>query len=158
MTTPNPLAESNKIPQNVSWKHIKQNKDYSFEFIKPIVSIVQDHGGRGGAYFLFCSEVLENITEGAYKLHQGHQVVVHIPVKTFVRSWVGIDHRTRKDISAEDSVRITFVKTTDKSIYIKDIEKVQPTIEHLQFFEEVKNHPHYNRLKRETVVREREEL
>lgn len=131
----NPFITGLKLPQQISWKHLKDKVKYSFEIIQPLNGVIGTYKNKG-AYLTLCGEVKLNQPLHVSEVLEGHLVMLDLPIRTFERAWMCIHHLFRSQLSDTDNVILTFTKHSKESMTIVKYEKLTPKLEHTAFANE----------------------
>lgn len=135
----NPLVAAQNKYQHLSWKHLKNNETYHFEFLQPLKGPVTKHNSakkQMGTYWTIIADAIDKCKTNILPMQAQERVLIDIPVKTFERAWVAISLLFRRDFTPKHNLRIKFVKKSKQSMFIQEIEKLMSTPEQDQFCNE----------------------
>jgi len=150
----NPFIKARTKPQHLSWKHLLEKTSYQLELLLPFSAVIMEWG-RTGAYLSLCAEVLVTKKTTNSEIIAGQKIIIDVPVKTFERSWQGINYELRKSVDENSNVKITITKNSRKDMILTNCEKKEVTPDQREFCEK-----NYSELQQEytAIVRKEETL
>lgn len=132
MDSLNPLVSTRGKPMHVSWKYLVENKEYNFELIMPFHAPVIRYK-LVGRYLCLCITVIADQKTIGSEFLKDQQAMVDIPVKTFERVWMGINHIFRDQIKEEDNILLKFKKLSKQDIILLSYERREPSQKQIDF-------------------------
>ena len=152
----NPFIVSKDKPQEISSKQFKEGVLYDFELILPFKAILCEYRGNI-TYLHLCAISNKDEKLSVSEVFKGEKIMIDFPIKTFNRSWLGVNHLFRSQITENDNVRLVFKKKSKESIMIISYEKIEPTHAQKDFAE--KNYVEPEKFSpKKTIIRTREEF